>query len=225
MSGTLYVVSTPIGNLEDITHRAIRILSTVDLILCEDTRRTKILCSHYGINTPLKSYYSYIETKRIKEIVPYIKEGHNVALVSDSGTPGISDPGFLMIRECIQQGINVIPIPGVTAFVPAVVCSGLPVEKILFLGFIPRKPGKIKKLFEDIRLLKDVTVVFYESPRRIVKTLQILLSTFGPQLQCAVAKELTKVYEQFIRGNLETVYNKLQQTQIKGEYVVVFHKP
>lgn len=224
-TGTLYVVSTPIGNLEDVTYRAIKVLSTVDLILCEDTRRTKILCSHYNISTPLKSYYSYIEAKRVKEIIPYIKQGHNVALVSDSGTPGISDPGFLIIKECIQQNINVVPVPGVTAFVPAVVCSGLPTEKVLFLGFIPKKLGKIKKLFENVNCLKDVTVVFYESPQRIKKTLEVLISILGPHIQCVVAKEITKIYEQFIRGELQEVINKLSQTVIKGEYVVVFYKP
>ncbi|MCS7228100.1 MAG: rRNA small subunit methyltransferase 1, partial [Endomicrobia bacterium] len=136
-TGTLYIVSTPIGNLEDITYRAVKILSSVDLILCEDTRKTKILCTKYNIKTPLRSYYSYIEEKRIKEIIPYIKQGHNVAVVSDSGTPGISDPGFLIVKECIEENIKISPIPGPTAFVAAVVCSGLPLDKILFLGFLP----------------------------------------------------------------------------------------
>ncbi len=221
--GTLYVVATPIGNLKDISFRAIEILSSVDLILCEDTRRTKILCSHYNINTPLKSYYSYIENKRIEEIVPYIKQGHNVALVSDSGTPGISDPGFLIVKKCIEENIPLSPIPGPAAFVSAVVCSGLPLEKILFLGFVPKKFGKIKKIFENVKLLSNITIVFYESPKRIKNTLQILVEIFGENIQCVLAKEITKIYEEFIRGTLKEVLEKVSLTELKGEFVVLFH--
>lgn len=222
-SGVLYIVSTPIGNLEDITYRAVKILSSVDLILCEDTRRTKILCSNYNIHTQLKSYYSYIEQKRIKEIIPYIKQGHNVALVSDSGTPGISDPGSLIIKECIKENIKIIPIPGPTAFVSAVVCSGLPMNKILFLGFIPKKIGKIKKLFNEIKLFKNTTVVFYESPIRIKQTIKLLNEIFGTNINCSIAKEITKIYEEFFYGTLYEVYNKISQSEPKGEYVVVFY--
>jgi len=221
--GILYVVSTPIGNLKDITYRAVEILSSVDLILCEDTRRTKILCSQYNIKTPLKSYYSYIEQKRIKEIIPYIKQGHNVALVSDSGTPGISDPGFVIIKECIDEKIRVSPIPGATAFVSAAICSGFPLEKILFLGFIPKKVGKIKKLFENLKLLKDTTVVFYESPQRIRRTFETLLTIFEPNIECILAKELTKIYEEFIRGSIKEVFEKISNTNIKGELTVVLY--
>ncbi|MCS7151422.1 MAG: 16S rRNA (cytidine(1402)-2'-O)-methyltransferase [Endomicrobia bacterium] len=223
-SGNLYVVSTPIGNLEDITYRAIKILSSVDLILCEDTRRTKILCSHYNIKTPLKSYYSYIERKRIREIIPYIKTGHNVALVSDSGTPSISDPGYVIINECINENIKVVPVPGATAFVAGVVCSGLPLEKIVFLGFLPKKVGKIKRLFYDLGSIKNLTVVFYQSPRRVKQTLELLMSIFGQNVKCVIAKELTKIHEQFIRGNIKEVYDKIYQTDIKGEYVIMFFK-
>lgn len=222
--GILYVVSTPIGNLEDITYRAIKVLSSVDLILCEDTRRTKILCSHYNINKPLKSYYSYIEEKRVKEIVPYIKQGHRVALVSDSGTPGISDPGFLIIRECIEENIKVVPIPGATAFVSAVVSSGFPLEKILFLGFIPKKVGRIQKLFEKIKTIENATIVFYESPQRIKNTLEILNKIFPSETKCVVAREITKVYEEFIRGSIRDVYEKILKRQIKGECTVVLYK-
>jgi len=221
--GVLYVVSTPIGNLEDITFRAIKILSSVDLILCEDTRRTKILCSHYNIRTQLKSYYSYIEQKRVKEIIPYIKQGHNVALVSDSGTPGISDPGLLIIKECIRENIRVIPIPGPTAFVPAVVCSGLPLDKVLFLGFIPKKVGKIKKLFNEIKVLKKTLIVFYESPLRIKQTLQLLKDMFGANTACVIAKEITKLYEKFMYGTLDEISTKLSAEQLKGEYVIMIY--
>ncbi|MCS7230530.1 MAG: 16S rRNA (cytidine(1402)-2'-O)-methyltransferase [Elusimicrobiota bacterium] len=222
-SGTLYIVSTPIGNLEDITYRAVKVLSSVDLVLCEDTRRTKILCSHYDIKTPLKSYYTYIEEKRVKEIIPYIKQGHNVALVSDSGTPGISDPGFLIIKECVEEGIKVVPILGPTAFIGAVVGSGLPLEKILFLGFIPKKIGKIRKLFESIKNLKGVTIVFYESPHRIKRTLEILVTIFPQDTKCVLAREITKVFEEFIRGSIKSVYERICSGEIRGEIVVVLY--
>lgn len=221
--GVLYIVSTPIGNLEDITYRAVKILSSVDLILCEDTRRTKILCSNYNIHTQLKSYYSYIEQKRVKEIIPYIKQGHNVALVSDSGTPGISDPGSLIIKECVEENIRIIPIPGPTAFIPAVVCSGLPTNKILFLGFIPKKIGKIKKLFDEIKQFKNTTIVFYESPMRIKQTLKLMNEIFGTNVSCSIAREITKIYEEFVRGTLKEIYDKISQGEPKGEYVVVFY--
>jgi 16S rRNA (cytidine1402-2'-O)-methyltransferase len=220
-TGVLYVVSTPIGNIEDITYRAVKILSEVDLILCEDTRRTKILLNYYNIAKPLKSYYSDIEERRIKEIIPYLKQGHNVALVSNAGTPGISDPGFLIIKECIKNEIKVIPIPGATAFVSAVVCSGLPLEKIFFIGFLPKKVGKIKKLFEQVKLLNNTTVVFYESPHRIRRTFEILLSSFGKEIKCVIARELTKVYEEFIRGTIEEVYKTICLVEPKGEFTVM----
>jgi 16S rRNA (cytidine1402-2'-O)-methyltransferase len=222
-TGVLYVVSTPIGNIEDITYRAVKILSEVDLILCEDTRRTKILLNYYNIAKPLKSYYSDIEERRIKEIIPYLKQGHNVALVSNAGTPGISDPGFLIIKECIKNEIKVIPIPGATAFVSAVVCSGLPLEKIFFIGFLPKKVGKIKKLFEQVKLLNNTTVVFYESPHRIRRTFEILLSSFGKEIKCVIARELTKVYEEFTRGTIEEVYKKISLVEPKGEFTVMIY--
>lgn len=219
----LYIVSTPIGNLEDITYRAVKVLSSVDLILCEDTRRTKILLTHYGIQKPLKSYYNFIEEKRIKEIIPYIKQGHSVALVSDSGTPGISDPGFLIINECIKNNINVTSIPGPTAFISAAVCSGLPLNKILFLGFIPKKEMKIKKIFESLINLKDTTIIFYESPKRIKKTIDILKTIFPENTRCVVAKELTKVYENFLRGTIKEISQILNSVKIKGEFVVLIY--
>ncbi len=219
----LYIVSTPIGNLEDITYRAVKILKSVSLILCEDTRRTKILCEHYGITTPLKSYYSYIEHRRIKEVLPYIKQGNEVALVSDSGTPGISDPGYLIIKECIEEGIPVVPLPGPTAFVSAAVCSGLPLDKILFLGFLPKKQNHVVKLFQQIKSIENLTIVFFESPLRVKKTLELLLSMFHQQTKCVLVRELTKVYEEFIRGSLKEVFDKIKDRNLKGEIVIVLN--
>jgi 16S rRNA (cytidine1402-2'-O)-methyltransferase len=221
LEGLLYIVPTPIGNLEDITYRAIKILSSVDLILCEDTRRTKVLCQHYGINVPLKSYYNYIEHRRTQEIIPFIKQGAKVALVSDSGTPGISDPGYLIIKECIDNGIKVIPLPGAVAFVTAAVGSGCPLNKIVFLGFLSKKVGKIEKVISDF-LVEGTTIIFYESPKRVLKTLQVISKILNQKkVFCVIARELTKVYEEFIRGELSEVCQKLKNQEIKGEIVVI----
>lgn len=221
LEGLLYIVPTPIGNLEDITYRAIKILNSVDLILCEDTRRTKVLCQHYGINVPLKSYYNYIEHRRTQEIIPFIKQGAKVALVSDSGTPGISDPGYLIIKECIDNGIKVIPLPGAVAFVTAAVGSGCPLNKIVFLGFLSKKVGKIEKVISDF-LVEGTTIIFYESPKRVLKTLQVISKILNQKkVFCVIARELTKVYEEFIRGELAEVCQKLKNQEIKGEIVVI----
>lgn len=223
-SGTLYIVSTPIGNLKDITYRAVEILSSVDLILCEDTRRTKVLCREYGINVPLKSYYNYVEESRTEEILPLLFEGKNVALVSDSGTPGISDPGYLIIRKCVDNKIKVVPVPGPTAFVSAVVCSGLPLNKILFLGFLPRKTGQIEKIFQKY-FLDDITLVFYESPYRIKKTLEVLRTIFKEaEVYCVLGRELTKVYEEFIKGKIKEIYDKIKDITFKGEVVGILYR-
>ncbi|MCX7957229.1 MAG: 16S rRNA (cytidine(1402)-2'-O)-methyltransferase [Endomicrobia bacterium] len=221
--GKLFIVSTPIGNLEDMSFRAVNLLNSVDLILCEDTRRTKVICNKYNIKTPLKSYYSYIEKQRTEEIIPFIKNGKNVALVSDSGTPSISDPGFLVVKECIKSGISVSHIPGPTAFVSALVCSGLPTERVIFLGFTPKKVGKIQKLFNEIKVLRGTTIVFYESPYRVVKTLNILLTVFNPYVQCVLAREITKVFEEFIRGSLKEIYELVSKRNIKGECVILIY--
>ncbi len=221
--GVLYVVATPIGNLEDITFRAIRVLSEVDLILCEDTRRTKILCQKYKITTPLKSYYNYIEHRRVEEILPLIKQDKNVALVSDGGTPGISDPGYLIIKSCLENGIKVVPIPGATAFVSAAIVSGFPLNKIVFLGFLSKKIGKIEKIINSF-VLEGTTIVFYESPNRLIKTIEVLNNILSEKkVFCTIVRELTKVYEEYFRGELCDVKERLKTQIIKGEIVVVLY--
>jgi 16S rRNA (cytidine1402-2'-O)-methyltransferase len=218
MLGTLYIVSTPIGNLNDITFRAVEVLKQVDLIACEDTRRTKILLEKFGLAKNLISYYNYNERQRAEEIIRELKSGKNVALVSDSGTPGISDPGFVLIKRAIEENITVIPIPGPTAFVCALVGSGLPMDEFVFVGFLPHKKGrktKLKKLSEEER-----TIILYESPHRLIKTLNEILEIFGDR-EIAVAKELTKIHEEFFRGKISEVLKKLTPDKIKGEFVIV----
>ena len=218
MPGTLYIVSTPIGNLSDITFRAVEVLKQVDLIACENTRRTKILLEKFGLAKNLISYYNYNERQRAEEIIRELKSGKNVALVSDSGTPGISDPGFVLIKRAIEENITITPIPGPTAFVCALVGSGLPMDEFVFVGFLPHKKGrktKLKKLSEEER-----TVILYESPHRLIKTLNEILENFGDR-EIAVAKELTKIHEEFFRGKISEVLKKLTSDKIKGEFVIV----
>jgi 16S rRNA (cytidine1402-2'-O)-methyltransferase len=218
MPGTLYIVSTPIGNLNDITFRAVEVLKQVDLIACEDTRRTKILLEKFGLAKNLISYYNYNERQRAEEIIRELKSGKNVALVSDSGTPGISDPGFVLIKRAIEENITVIPIPGPSAFVCALVGSGLPMDEFVFVGFLPHKKGrktKLKKLSEEER-----TIILYESPHRLIKTLNEIVEIFGDR-EIAVAKELTKIHEEFFRGKISEVLKKLTPDKIKGEFVIV----
>jgi len=218
MPGTLYIVSTPIGNLSDITFRAVEVLKQVDLIACENTRRTKILLEKFGLAKNLMSYYNYNERQRAEEIIRELKSGKNVALVSDSGTPGISDPGFVLIKRAIEENITITPIPGPTAFVCALVGSGLPMDEFVFVGFLPHKKGrktKLKKLSEEER-----TVILYESPHRLIKTLNEILENFGDR-EIAVAKELTKIHEEFFRGKISEVLKKLTSDKIKGEFVIV----
>jgi 16S rRNA (cytidine1402-2'-O)-methyltransferase len=218
MSGKLYIVATPIGNLDDITFRAIETLKNVDLIACEDTRRTKILLEKYGIAKNLVSYYNYNERQRAEELLRELKSGKNIALVSDSGTPGISDPGYVIIKRAIQENITVVPIPGATAFVCALVASGLPMDEFVFVGFLPHKKGrktKLEKLSQEER-----TIIIYESPHRILKTLNELIEYFGDR-EIVIAKELTKVHEEFFRGKISEVLKKLTPDKIKGEFVIV----
>ncbi len=218
MSGKLYIVSTPIGNLDDITLRAIEVLKSVDLIACEDTRRTMILLEKFGIAKKLISYYNYNERQRAEELISYLKSGKNIALVSDSGTPGISDPGYVLIKRAIEENIQVIPIPGATAFVCALVASGLPMDEFVFVGFLPHKKGrktKLQKLAQEER-----TVILYESPHRVLKTLNEILENFGDR-EIAVAKELTKIHEEIFRGKISEVLKKLTPDKIKGEFVIV----
>jgi len=215
----LYIVPTPIGNLEDMTLRAIRILKECDVIFAEDTRNTIHLLKHFQIEKPLKSYHMHNEHKIVSEIVFFIQEDKNVALVSDAGTPGISDPGFLLVRECINAGIDIETLPGATAFVPALVNSGLPCDSFVFIGFLPVKKGRLTKftsLKEETR-----TMVFYESPYRLVKTLEELSIHFGAERKASVSRELSKMFEENKRGTLTELAAYFGQKTVKGEIVII----
>jgi len=215
----LYIVPTPIGNLEDMTLRAIRILKECDVIFAEDTRNTIHLLKHFQIEKPLKSYHMHNEHKIVSEIVSFIKEDKNVALVSDAGTPGISDPGFLLVRECIDAGIDIETLPGATAFVPALVNSGLPCDSFVFIGFLPVKKGRLTKfnsLKEETR-----TMVFYESPYRLVKTLEELKTHLGAERKASVSRELSKMFEENKRGTLTELAAYFGQKTVKGEIVII----
>ncbi|NPV12188.1 MAG: 16S rRNA (cytidine(1402)-2'-O)-methyltransferase [Ignavibacteria bacterium] len=220
MSGTLYLVATPIGNLEDISKRAIDILSTVDLILCEDTRESGKLLSHYGIKNNLMSYYSQVEDQKIPLIINYLKEGKNIALVSDSGTPCISDPGSKLVSACVENEIKVVPIPGPNSIIPALVLSGFEIKSFYFEGFIPQKKGRKKKL-EEIASRKEMTV-FFESPYRIQKLINEL-NELCPQREIALCRELTKKFEEVIRGKISDIKKNLASIKLKGEFVVIIN--
>lgn len=221
MSSKLYVVPTPVGNLEDITLRAIRILKEVDLILAEDTRTSGKLLKHFGIPTRSESMHKFNEHKRVAHYAEMIKNGSSIALISDAGTPSISDPGFLIVRECIENGVEVECLPGATAFVPALVNSGFPSERFIFEGFLPQKKGRNKR-FEQLKD-EERTIIFYESPFRLVKTLEQLAEYFSPQHKVSVARELTKIYEENRRGSLEDVIEHYKKNIPKGEIVIVFN--
>ncbi len=216
----LYIVPTPIGNLEDITLRAIRILKEADVVLCEDTRVSGRLLSHLGINKPLQSYHIFNEHQTITNIIARIKTGAIFALISDAGTPAISDPGFLLVRECLRNEIKIECLPGPTAFVPAIVKSGLPCDSFVFEGFLPPKKGRqtrLKLLSEEPR-----TMIFYESPMRLVKTLEQFKEYFGSERLISVSRELSKIYEETINGTLEEVLLKImEKKEVKGEIVIV----
>lgn len=217
--GKLYVVPTPVGNLEDMTFRAIRILKEVDLILAEDTRTSGVLLKHFDIKNAMLSHHKFNEHQTVERIVERIKGGEQVALISDAGTPGISDPGFLIVRECVRNGIEVQCLPGATAFVPALVASGLPDERFCFEGFLPQKKGRATRL---ARLQDEVrTMVFYESPYRLVKTLTQFAEVFGAERKVAVCREISKVHEESVRGTLAEVIAHFQQSEPKGEIVIV----
>ncbi len=217
--GKLYVVPTPVGNLEDITLRAIRVLKEADLILAEDTRTSGILLKHYGIKNAMQSHHKFNEHQTVEGIVSRIKGGENVALISDAGTPAISDPGFLIVRECVRNGVDVQCLPGATAFVPALVSSGLPDERFCFEGFLPQKKGRMTRL----NALKDETrtMVFYESPYRLVKTLSQFAEYFGMERPVAVCREISKVHEECVRGSLQEVIAHFQEKEPKGEIVII----
>ncbi|MBI5147596.1 MAG: 16S rRNA (cytidine(1402)-2'-O)-methyltransferase [Parcubacteria group bacterium] len=215
----LYVVSTPIGNLEDITLRAIRVLKEVDLILCEDTRTSRVLLNHYEIKTPTTSFHSYSTSAKADAIVRELKSGKQMALISDAGTPGISDPAYTLIQTALAEGINIIPIPGASAVLAALVASGLPMDKFLYLGFVPAKKGRAT-LFESIKD-EQRTIVLYESPHRILKTLGQMKEILGDNRTIVVARELTKLHETFHRGTLAQIYADFTTHPPKGEMVIL----
>ena len=219
MAGTLFIVATPIGNLEDITFRAVRILAEVDLIAAEDTRRTKILLTKYSINTPLTSYHKFNIKAKTQSLIDLIKQGQNLALVSDSGMPGVSDPGHEIIRASADQDIRVEVIPGPSAAISALVVSGLPTDKFIFTGFLPKKPGKKKKA---LARLKDTgaTVIIYESPFRVIKTIQEIKELFGDR-QIALCRELTKKFEETKRGRAEDILESFKKQRPRGEFIIV----
>lgn len=217
--GKLYIVPTPVGNLEDMTFRAIRILKEVDLILAEDTRTSGILLKHFEIKNALQSHHKFNEHKTLESVINRIKAGANVALISDAGTPGISDPGFLMARECARNGIEVQCLPGATAFVPAIVASGLPNDRFCFEGFLPQKKGRMTRLqalSEEHR-----TMIFYESPYRLVKTLTQLAEYFGDERPASVSREISKVHEETVRGTLNELVRHFTENEPKGEIVLI----
>lgn len=219
MSGHLYIVPTPIGNLEDMTLRAVSTLKSVDLILAEDTRTTLFLLKHLQIEKPLRSYHQHNEHKIVEELVSELNSGKSIALVSDAGTPGISDPGFLLIRQAIAAGVNVISLPGPTAFVPALVNSGLPCNEFSFYGFLPQKKGRQTKLKQ--LATEEKTFVLYESPFRLVKLLEELKEHLGSERKASVSRELTKLFEENKRGSLAELASYFGAKQVKGEIVVV----
>ena len=215
----LYLVPTPIGNLKDITLRALEVLKQVDLILAEDTRTTSKLLNHYQVSTPLTPYHQHNEHKVLSHLVSQLQAGKTMAVVTDAGTPGISDPAFLLVRECVKEGIKVESLPGATAFVPALVNSGLPCNRFVFEGFLPPKKGRqtlLKKLAEEER-----TIILYESPMRLVKTLEELAQYLGADRPCSVSRELTKMYEENKRGTLREVADHFKSKTVKGEIVIV----
>lgn len=217
--GTLYLVPTPVGNMEDMTFRAVRMLKEADLILAEDTRTSGVLLKHYDIHKPLMSHHKFNEHATSANIVERLKAGQTICLVTDAGTPGISDPGFFLVREAIAAGIEVQTLPGATAFVPALVSSGLPSDKFCFEGFLPQKKGRQTRLEQ----LKDEqrTMIFYESPHRLVKTLQQFSEFYGADRQVSVCREISKVHEESVRGSLEDVIAHFTEKEPKGEIVVV----
>ena len=215
----LYVVPTPIGNLDDITLRAVRVLSDVDLILAEDTRTTQVLLRHLGIEKRMWSHHKFNEHSAVEAVAHTIESGEAVALVSDAGTPGISDPGFLLVRTCLEHGIEIETLPGATAFVPALVDSGFPCDRFCFEGFLPAKKGRTKRLLQLAD--EERTMIFYESPYRLTKTLEQFAGVFGPERPVSVSRELTKKFEQTVRGTLAEVAAHFAAHEPKGEIVVV----
>jgi 16S rRNA (cytidine1402-2'-O)-methyltransferase len=215
----LYIVPSPIGNLADITIRALEILKSVDLILAEDTRTSSVLLNHYQINKPLTSYHQHNEHKVVSHLTDQLLAGKSIALLTDAGTPGISDPAYLLVKSCVENNVEVSCLPGATAFVPAIVNSGLPLSSFCFEGFLPLKKGRqtfLKKI-----ALEERTMIFYESPMRLIKTLTNFIEYFGPDRKCCVSRELTKKFEENKRGTLQEVYDYFNSKPVKGEIVIV----
>lgn len=218
--GTLYIVATPIGNLEDITFRAVRVLKEVDLIAAEDTRHTRKLLSAFGIQTPLTSLFDRNERGKSGMIVSRLREGQDVAYVSDAGTPGISDPGYVLINAAIDAGVTIVPVPGVSAVVTALCVSGLPMDSFVFYAFLPHAGGKKRNLIESLRSEKR-TMIFYDSPKRIMETLEIVKEAMGNERRIVVARELTKIHEEIIRGSVADAIQSLENREIKGEITLL----
>ncbi len=219
MSYKLYIIPTPIGNLEDLTFRALRILKEVDLILAEDTRDSAKLLKHYDIHTPMQSYHLFNEHQKVQSFVEQIKSGKTIALISDAGTPAISDPGFLLVRECVNANIEVECLPGATAFVPALVNSALPCERFIFEGFLPVKKGrqsKLEELAEESR-----TIILYEAPFRVVKTLSQLADYLGKERPASVSREISKLHEETVRGTLAELVSHFSVNEPRGEFVLI----
>jgi len=215
----LYLVPTPIGNLGDITFRAIEVLKEVDLVLAEDTRKSGILLNHYQISKPVHSHHKFNEHRTLESLIQRLMGGTSMALISDAGTPGISDPGFLLVRACIEQEIEVETLPGPTAFVPALINSGLPCDRFIFEGFLPQKKGRQKRLSE--LSTEKRTIILYESPFRLNKTLLQIAEHFGPGRKASVSRELTKIHEENVRGTLEEVIQHFSNETVKGEIVII----
>lgn len=218
MSGKLYLIPTPIGNLEDMTFRAIRLLKEADVVLAEDTRTSAPLLKHFGIDKKVFAHHQHNEHQSVTEVIRFLKEGKQVALISDAGTPAISDPGFLLVREAIKNGIEVSCLPGATAFVPALVNSGLPNDRFVFEGFLPVKKGRQTRLKSLVS--EERTLIFYESPHRLLKTLEEFADYFGVERQVSVSRELSKVFEETVRGSLTEVKQHFETHTLKGEFVI-----
>jgi 16S rRNA (cytidine1402-2'-O)-methyltransferase len=219
MAGVLYIVSTPIGNLEDISLRALRVLKEAAIIAAEDTRHTKTLLSHYGIGTPLTSYHDFNKEEKTPVLIARLKDGHDVALVSDAGTPAISDPGYYLTTQALVAGIQVVPIPGPSALLAALAASGLPTDAFVFEGFLPRKPGPRRRLLESLRD-ESRTVILFESPHRLRASLEAIRDTLGGR-RIVLARELTKMHEEFLRGTAEELLAALKARSLKGEITLV----
>ncbi len=220
MAGKLFLVPTPIGNLDDMTFRAVKTLKEVALVLCEDTRVSGKLMKHYEVSTPLKSFHQHNEHKLVEEMTRQLATGQSFALISDAGSPGISDPGFLLVRECLAQGVEVESLPGATALIPALVNSGLPCDRFVFEGFLPQKKGRNKRM--EALLEESKTIVFYESPYRVVKTFKLFKEFFGGERKASYSREITKLHEETFRGTVDEVIAHLEAKQaIKGEFVLI----